>query len=69
MLQETTGYFAAHNQDVIDGTWNANDLYDRLINAGLAGTTLGAGFSTAGAAVNTGGLGTYCCSFKRCRVR
>ena len=53
-LQETTGYFAAHSQDVIDGTWDANDLYDRLINAGLAGSTLGAGFSTAGAAVNTG---------------
>ena len=54
MMQETVGYFAAHQDDVINGTWNANELSDRLINAGLAGTTLGGGFSVAGAAANAG---------------
>ena len=39
---------------VLDGTWDANALSDRLINATLAGGTLGAGFSTAGAAANAG---------------
>ena len=53
-LQETTGFFAAHNQDVINGNWDANQLLDRIINASLAGSSLGGGFSVAGAAVNAG---------------
>ena len=53
-LQETTGYFAAHHDDVLKGTWNERDLLDRVINASLAGGTLGGGFSTAGAAINAG---------------
>ena len=53
-MQEATGYFASHSKEVMDGTWNSWDLYDRLINASIAGGTLGAGFSTAGAAVNAG---------------
>lgn len=53
-LQETTGYLAAHHNDIINGNFNANELLDRIINASLAGSTLGSGFSAAGAAVNAG---------------
>ena len=53
-LQEATGYLAAHHNDIMNGEFNANDLLDRIINASLAGGTLGSGFSTAGAAVNAG---------------
>lgn len=53
-LQETTGYLAAHHDDIMKGNFNANELLDRIINASLAGGTLGGGFSAAGAAVNAG---------------
>ena len=53
-LQETTGYLAAHHDDILKGNFDANELLDRVINASLAGGTLGSGFSVAGAAVNAG---------------
>jgi len=53
-MQEATGFFAAHHDDIAKGNWDAWKLYDRLINATLAGSTLGGGFSAAGAAVNAG---------------
>ena len=53
-LQETTGFLAAHHDDIMKGNFNANELLDRVINASLAGGTLGGGFSAAGAAVNAG---------------
>ena len=53
-LQETTGWLAAHHDDIAKGEFNANELLDRIINASLAGGTLGGGFSAAGAAVNAG---------------
>ena len=54
MAQESIGYLAAHQNDILNGEFNAEALKERLINAGLAGGTLGGGFSTAGAAINAG---------------
>ena len=53
-MQETVGYLASHQDDIMKGDFNANELLDRIINASLAGGTLGGGFSAAGAAVNAG---------------
>ena len=49
-LQETTGYLAAHHKEGFD----FNELNDRIINATLAGGTLGTTFGTTGQIINTG---------------
>ena len=51
-LQETTGYLAAVHGS--DKQFDANDLTNRIVNATLAGGTLGASFSVPGTLYDTG---------------
>tara|TARA_E500000331_G_scaffold26525_1_gene22659 strand:- start:33503 stop:37435 length:3933 start_codon:yes stop_codon:yes gene_type:complete len=47
ILQEGIGYTAAHTANGFRD-WDAGEFTDRIIDAGLAGSTLGASFSTPG---------------------
>ena len=51
MLQEATAYLAAHHTG--EG-FDFNDLNERLIAAGIAGSTIGGGFGVAGKAYDAG---------------
>ena len=52
-LQEAIGYTAAHTANGF-ADFDFNDLNDRLINAAIAGGTLGTAFSVPASAFNTG---------------
>ena len=51
--QEAIGYLASHHANGF-ADFNANEFNSRIINAVVAGGTLGAGFSTAGAVYDVG---------------
>ena len=52
--QEAIGYAASHHHDLGQGKFNAVEFSNRILNATLAGGTLGAGFSAPGTAFDAG---------------